>query len=259
MGLPRTVRQQPTFVFWRETFSSTFSSGAKMSRALACADQRLMASPLRQTSHSAGHWRFLPPFSFCGCWCNFFSPPLCLRLFLLLWATEVVCCPLGLQLLRKNRARRSRSRKKACESVFGAALSLRSRSCRRVFCCTASGAVDFLLSSSYFLGGSLEPGLPRTVGFMAGLTATFRAAWREFWLFDDRSELCHCGEVRRRLCLSVQGVLEVLFATFSSDSLLGALSLACIGVVALAWMCRVTPPRYFMSDFLACGKFSPVR
>ena len=73
-----------------------------------------------------------------------------LRLFLLLWATEVVCCPLGLRLLRKNRARRSRSRKKACESVFGAALSLRSRSCRRVFCCPVSGAVDFLLSSSYF-------------------------------------------------------------------------------------------------------------
>ena len=46
-----------------------------MSRALGCADQRLMASPLRQTSHSAGHWRFLPPFFFCGCWCNFFSPP----------------------------------------------------------------------------------------------------------------------------------------------------------------------------------------
>ena len=57
---------------------------------------------------------------------------------------------LGLRLLRKNRARRSRSRKKACESVFGAALSLRSRSCRRVFCCPVSGAVDFLLSSSYF-------------------------------------------------------------------------------------------------------------
>ena len=73
-----------------------------------------------------------------------------LRLFLLLWATEVVCCPLGLRLLRKNRARRSRSRKKASESVFGAALSLRSRSCRRVFCCPVSGAVDFLLSSSYF-------------------------------------------------------------------------------------------------------------
>ena len=75
---------------------------------------------------------------------------LSLRLFLLLWATEVVCCPLGLRLLRKNRARRSRSRKKACESVCGAALSSRSRSCRRVFCCPVSGAVDFLLSSSYF-------------------------------------------------------------------------------------------------------------
>ena len=38
-----------------------------------------MASPLRQTSHSAGHWRFLPPFFFCGCWCNFFftAPFLC--------------------------------------------------------------------------------------------------------------------------------------------------------------------------------------
>ena len=33
------------------------------------------ARGLRQTSHSAGHWRFLPPFFFCGCWCNFFSPP----------------------------------------------------------------------------------------------------------------------------------------------------------------------------------------
>ena len=72
VGLPRRVRQQPTFVFWRETFSSTFSSGAKMSRAFACADQRLMASPLRQTSHSAMHRGFLPPFFFCGCWCNFF-------------------------------------------------------------------------------------------------------------------------------------------------------------------------------------------
>ena len=27
---------------------------------------------LRQTSHSAGHWHFLPPFFFCGCWCKFF-------------------------------------------------------------------------------------------------------------------------------------------------------------------------------------------
>ena len=68
--------QQPAFVFWRETFSSTFSSGAKMSRAFACADQRLMASPLRQTSHSAMHRGFLPPFFFCGCWCNFFHRPL---------------------------------------------------------------------------------------------------------------------------------------------------------------------------------------
>ena len=43
-----------------------------MSRAFACANQRLMASPLRQTSHSAMHRGFLPPFLLCGCWCNFF-------------------------------------------------------------------------------------------------------------------------------------------------------------------------------------------
>ena len=35
-----------------------------------------MALGLRQTSHSAGHWRFLPPFFFCGCWCKFFQRPL---------------------------------------------------------------------------------------------------------------------------------------------------------------------------------------
>ena len=62
----------------------------------------------------------------------------------------MVCCPLGLRLLRKNRARRSRSRKQACERVFGAALSLRSRSVGGCFFCSVSGAVDFLLSSSYF-------------------------------------------------------------------------------------------------------------
>ena len=33
-------------------------------KALACADQRLMASPLRQTSHCARHCGFLPPLSF---------------------------------------------------------------------------------------------------------------------------------------------------------------------------------------------------
>ena len=72
-----------------------------------------------------------------------------LRLFLLLWATEVVCCPLGLRLLRKNRPRRSQSRKKVCESVFEAVFSLRSRSRGGGF---VSGAVDFFLSSSYFSG-----------------------------------------------------------------------------------------------------------
>ena len=71
----------------------------------------------------------------------------------------------------------------------------------------------------HILGGSLEPGLPRTVGFMAGLTATLWAARRELCLFDERTGLCHCGEVRRRLFLSVQGVLVTFFST-SSDSLL---------------------------------------
>ena len=88
VGLPRTVRQQSAFVFWRETFSSTFSSGAKMSRAFACADQRLMASPLRQTSHNAMHRGFLPPFFFCGCWCNFFSPPPCQNLLFMAQAVR---------------------------------------------------------------------------------------------------------------------------------------------------------------------------
>ena len=79
VGLPRTVLQQPTFVFWRETLSSTFSSGAKMLRAFACADQRLMASPLRQTSHSAMYRGFLPPLSFfvaVGATQFFFTAPL---------------------------------------------------------------------------------------------------------------------------------------------------------------------------------------
>ena len=38
----------------------------------ACVTSAEMALGLRQTSHSAGHWRFLPPFFFCGCWCKFF-------------------------------------------------------------------------------------------------------------------------------------------------------------------------------------------
>ena len=43
----------------------------------ACATSAEMALGLRQTSHSAGHWRFLPPppFFFCGCWCKLFSTP----------------------------------------------------------------------------------------------------------------------------------------------------------------------------------------
>ena len=47
-----------------------------------------------------------------------------LRLFLLLWTTEVVYCPVGLRLLRKNRPQRSRLRKNVCESVFWSSLVL---------------------------------------------------------------------------------------------------------------------------------------
>ena len=36
------------------------------------AGRRAGLEGLRQTSHSAGHWRFLPSFFFCGCWCKFF-------------------------------------------------------------------------------------------------------------------------------------------------------------------------------------------
>ena len=180
-----------------------------------------------------------------------------LRLFLLLWATEVVCCPLGLRLLRKNRARRSRSRKKACESVFGAALSLRGRSCRRVFCCPVSGAVDFLLSSSYFFGVVWNL-------VYQGQLVSWRASRP---LFGPHGESFDFSTIVRDF-VTVERYADAFaspcrvcwkfFRHLLERQLTWCLSLACIGVVALAWMCRVTPPRYIMSDFLACGKFSPV-
>ena len=145
-----------------------------------------------------------------------------LRLFLLLWATEVVCCPLGLRLLRKNRARRSRSRKKACESVFGAALSLRSRSCRRVFCCPVSGAVDFLLSSSYFLwvvwnlvyqGRLVSWRASRPLFGPHGENFDFSTIVRDFVTVERYAD--------RPLPLRA-GCVGNFFGTFSSDSLLGA-------------------------------------
>ena len=52
-------------------------AGAKSATPTACVTSAEMALGLRQTSHSAGHWRFLPPFFFCGCWCKlFFQRPL---------------------------------------------------------------------------------------------------------------------------------------------------------------------------------------
>ena len=55
------------------------------------------------------------------------------------------------------------------------------------------------------------------------------------------------------------GCVGKIFRHLLERQLTWCLTLACIGVVALAWMCRVTPPGYIMSDFLACEKFSPAR
>ena len=53
------------------------SSGAKSATPTACATSAEMALGLRQTSHSVGHWRFLPPFFFCACsYTTFFNAPL---------------------------------------------------------------------------------------------------------------------------------------------------------------------------------------
>ena len=75
---------------------------------------------------------------------------------------------------------------------------------------------------------------------MEGLTATFgphdenfdfSTIVRDFVTVERYSDaLAHCA-----------GCVGKIFGTFSSD--IRCLSLACIGVVALAWMCRVTPPR----------------
>ena len=53
--------------------------GAKSATPTACVTSAEMALGLRQTSHSAGHWRFLPPFFFVAVGANFFSTPPCLK------------------------------------------------------------------------------------------------------------------------------------------------------------------------------------
>ena len=45
---------------------------------IACATSAEMALGLRQTSHSGGHWRFLPHFFFVAVGANFFQRPLLL-------------------------------------------------------------------------------------------------------------------------------------------------------------------------------------
>ena len=97
-----------------------------------------------------------------------------------------------------------------------------------------------------------------SVGFMASLTTIFQAhdenfdfstSVRDFVTVERYADAfaCPC-----RACW-------IFFWHPLKRQLTWCLSLACIGVVALAWMCRVTPPRYIMSDFVACGKFSPAR
>ena len=183
-----------------------------------------------------------------------------LRLFLLLWATEVVCCPLGLRLLRKNRARRSRSRKKACESVSGAALSLRSRSCRRVFCCPVSGAVDFLLSSSYFLGVAWNL-------VYQGQLVSWRASRP---LFGPHGENFDFSTIVRdfvtveRYADAFASPCRVCWNFFSAPSLATAYLVlefvvhrcGCLGVDVQSDSAEVY---YVGLSVLACGKFSPVQ
>ena len=53
----------------------------------------------------------------------------------------------------------------------------------------------------------------------------------------------------------MQGVLEKIFRYLPERQPTWWVSLAYIGAVALAWMCRVTLPRYIMSNFVACWKF----
>ena len=47
-------------------------AGAKSATPTACVTSAEMALGLRQTSHSAGHWRFLPPFFFVAVGAKFF-------------------------------------------------------------------------------------------------------------------------------------------------------------------------------------------
>ena len=59
---------------WREL--ACFASWRRSATPTACATSAEMALGLRQTSHSAGHWRFLPPFFFVAVGAIFFQRPL---------------------------------------------------------------------------------------------------------------------------------------------------------------------------------------
>ena len=50
--------------------------GAKSATPTACITSAEMALGLRQTSHGAGHWRFIPSFFFVAVGANFFQRPL---------------------------------------------------------------------------------------------------------------------------------------------------------------------------------------
>ena len=126
------------------------------------------------------------------------------------------------------------------------------------FFCSVSGAVDFLLSSSYFFwvvwnlvnqGQLLSWRASRPLFGPHGENFDFSTIVRDFVTVERYADAFASS---CRVCWK-------FFRHLLERQLTWCLSLACIGVVALARMCRVTLPRYIMSDFLACGKFSPVR
>ena len=101
------------------------------------------------------------------------------------------------------------------------------------FLCSVSGVVDFLLSSSYFFW---EPGLSRTVRFF-----DFSTIVRDCITLERYADAFTCPY---RVCST----------NFSAPRQLICYSVLEFGVHrcgCLAWMCRVTPPRYIMSDFVA--------
>ena len=79
------------------------------------------------------------------------------------------------------------------------------------FLCSVSGAVDFSLSSSYFFWVVWNLVYQEQLVSWRASRLLFGLHDENFDFIDERAGLCPCGEVRRRLCLSIQGVLEIFF------------------------------------------------